>query len=583
MPNYNSRKERKRVEKEILDKIQDFEKEEVAPMPAEVAQPVATGEDKMVQGTFWMTFGSIFSRLLGALYIIPWNAMMGASAEMGNALFAVGYTPYQLFLSIGIAGFPSAMSKQIAQYNAKGQYSQGQELFKKSSLFMIATGLVSAILMYVLAPMIGANSPGVSVEANTLVIRSLAPALLIVPIMSLIRGYFQGYQNMVPSAITQVIEQVIRVIYILLATFIVMNVFNGDFSTAVAHSTFAAFVGAVASLVMLMWYYQKHMRVYGEAIEASSENGSQLNVASAIKEMVKESIPFIIIGSGITFAKLVDQFTFKPIMEMTTEFDSEMISTLYGLFSFNADKLIMIIISLAVGMAATSIPLLVENYIKGNIQQLGNQIRQIFELFAFAMFPAAFGMMVVAAPIYNLFYPITELTPVGIRLLAISSLMSIILGAFTIVSSILQSFGKHKEAIIYLVIGMLIKLLVQYPFIALFGTAGALYATALGFIVTSALSLVKIYKLVPFNVKGTGKIIGLISLSTGYMFLIAHFVSRIMGLFMVPERKLIALLMVLIIAGIGGAIYVYLLLKLRVADAVLGSRVGSLREKLRIS
>lgn len=579
MPNYNSRKERKRAEEEILNKIQTLETDNQQEISKSV--PVEK-EDKMIQGTFWMTFGSIFSRLLGALYIIPWNAMMGASAEMGNALFAVGYTPYQLFLSIGIAGFPSAMSKQIAQYNAKGEYYQGQELFKKSSLFMVATGILSAGLMYVLAPAIGANSPGISVEANTLVIRSLAPALLIVPIMSLIRGYFQGYQNMVPSAITQVVEQVIRVVYILLATFVVMNIFQGQFPTAVAHSTFAAFVGAVASLIMLMWYYQKHMRKYGAVIERSS-TGQKLNTTQAIKEMIKESIPFIIIGSGITFAKLIDQFTFKPIMQRTTEFDAKTISTLYGLFSFNADKLIMIIISLAVGMAATSIPLLVENYIKGNVKQLGNQIRQIFELFAFAMFPAAFGMMIVAAPIYNVFYPITELSPVGVRLLAISSVMSVILGAFTIVSSILQSFGKHLEAILYLIIGLVAKLVLQYPFIMLFGTAGALYATSLGFTITMILSLIKIYRLVPFNVKETGRMTGLIALSTGYMVAAAYFVSRLLGLFMAPDRKITALLFVLIIAGVGAGVYVYLLLKLRVADKILGSRVESLREKLRIS
>lgn len=579
MPNYNSRKERKRAEEEILNKIQTLETDNQQEISKSV--PVEK-EDKMIQGTFWMTFGSIFSRLLGALYIIPWNAMMGASAEMGNALFAVGYTPYQLFLSIGIAGFPSAMSKQIAQYNAKGEYYQGQELFKKSSLFMVATGILSAGLMYVLAPAIGANSPGISVEANTLVIRSLAPALLIVPIMSLIRGYFQGYQNMVPSAITQVVEQVIRVVYILLATFAVMNIFQGQFPTAVAHSTFAAFVGAVASLIMLMWYYQKHMRKYGAVIERSS-TGQKLNTTQAIKEMIKESIPFIIIGSGITFSKLIDQFTFKPIMQRTTEFDAKTISTLYGLFSFNADKLIMIIISLAVGMAATSIPLLVENYIKGNVKQLGNQIRQIFELFAFAMFPAAFGMMIVAAPIYNVFYPITELSPVGVRLLAISSVMSVILGAFTIVSSILQSFGKHLETILYLIIGLVAKLVLQYPFIMLFGTAGALYATGLGFMITMILSLIKIYRLVPFNVKETGRMTGLIALSTGYMVAAAYFVSRLLGLFMAPDRKITALLFVLIIAGVGAGVYVYLLLKLRVADKILGSRVESLREKLRIS
>ncbi|AQS53346.1 putative cell division protein YtgP [Jeotgalibaca dankookensis] len=537
--------------------------------------------DKMVQGTFWMTFGSIFSRLLGALYIIPWTAMMGASSDMGNALFAIGYTPYQLFLAIGIAGFPSAMSKQIAQYNAKGEYGKGQELFKKSTLLMVITGLISAIIMFALAPIIGARSPGVSVEANALVIRSLAPALLIVPVMSLIRGYFQGYQNMVPSAITQVVEQLVRVAYILLATFIVMQVLNGQFPTAVAHSTFAAFVGAAASLVVLMWYYRKHMQKYGEMIAADT-SGDNVNVKDAIKEMVRESIPFIIIGSGITFAKLIDQFTFEPIMLQTTNYNKEIISTLYGLFSFNADKLIMIIISLAVGMAATSIPLLVENYVKGNKRALGNQIRQIFELFSFVMFPAAFGMMVVSRPIYNVFYAISDVSPIGVRMLSIASMMAIILGAFTIVSSILQSFGKHTEAIIYLLIGLGVKLIIQYPLLAIFGSAGALYATSIGFIVTAVLSFIKVYRLVPFNVRETSKTIGLISLATGYMYIISHVTNRLLQVFITPDRKIFALLLVLIIAAVGGAVYIYLVLKLRIADKVLGERVGSLREKFKI-
>ena len=235
MPEYKTRQERKKSEKakQLSHTITDNMDVLDQPSPSINANLAAdsgseTNDDKMVQGTFWMTFGSIFSRLLGALYIIPWNQMMGASAQVGNSLFAIGYTPYQFFLSLGIAGFPSAMSKQIAQYNAKQQYREGQELFKKSMYFMVGTGLVSSLLMYLIAPIIAANSPGTSIADNVLVIRALAPALLIVPVMSLIRGYFQGYQNMIPSAITQVVEQVVRVAYILLATFVVMQFFDGN-------------------------------------------------------------------------------------------------------------------------------------------------------------------------------------------------------------------------------------------------------------------------------------------------------------------------------------------------------------------
>lgn len=595
MRDYKTRSERKQAEEakqlsqNITSNLDSLNQEiptqaSMRPTAEEPPQKMMedTSDDRMVQGTFWMTFGSIFSRLLGALYVIPWNAMLGASSEIGNALFAIGYTPYQFFLSIGIAGFPSAMSKQIAQYNAKKQYRAGQKLFKKSMGFMLLTGIVSSVLMYVFAPIIAEYSPGVSVADSTLVIRSLAPALLVVPGMSLIRGYFQGYQNMVPSAITQVVEQVARVVYILLATYIVMQVFDGPIATAVAHSTFAAFIGAAVSLVMLVWYYQKHMKKFQAVLDADTQEVT-LEAGDAIKAMVKESIPFIIIGSGITFGKMIDQFTFEPIMLAATEYDVETIGQLYSLFSFRADKLIMIIISLAVGMSATSIPLLVENYIKKDLTTLGNQIRKIMELFAFVMFPAALGMMVVARPIYHVFYDVTDLTNEGVKILAIASIMSIILGGFTIVASILQSFGKHTTAILHLSIGLAVKLILQYPFIQLFETSGAVYATSVAFLVTTVLSLIKVYQLVPFNVKATAKNFLLILLITGWMAATAHITQLLLGLFISPERKLFALLIVLIIAAVGGGVYIYLALKTRIADEVLGERVGGLRRRLKIS
>lgn len=589
MPEYKTRQERKKSEeaKQLSQTLTDNINVLDQASPSINANLAAdsdseTNDDKMVQGTFWMTFGSIFSRLLGALYIIPWNEMLGASAQVGNSLFAIGYTPYQFFLSIGIAGFPSAMSKQIAQYNAKQQYREGQELFKKSMYFMVGTGLVSSLLMYLIAPVIAANSPGTSIADNILVIRSLSPALLVVPVMSLIRGYFQGYQNMIPSAITQVVEQVVRVAYILLATFVVVQFFDGNVATAVAHSTFAAFVGAAASLVMLLWYYQRHMKRYQSVLTDETEKVS-IEAGAAIKEMVRESIPFILIGSGITFGKMIDQFTFEPFMLSTTSYDTESIGELFGLFSFNADKLIMIIISLAVGLSATSIPLLVEDYIKQDFHALGNQIRKILELFAFTMLPAAFGMFIVARPIYSLFYGISEWTAEGIDLLQIATIMSVVLGAFTIVASILQSFGKHFTAISYLAIGLIVKVACQYPFIKLFETSGPLMATTVGFFVTTILCIIKVYQIVPFNVKDTAKNIGLVTLLTGWMMATAHITHLLTSLLLSYERKFTALLLVLIVAGVGGGVYIYLALKTRLADHVLGERVGRLRDILKIS
>ena len=539
-----------------------------------------TTNNKMVQGTFWMTFGSIFSRLIGALYIIPWNALMGSTdaANTANALYSIGYTPYQLFLSIGIAGFPAAMSKQVAQYNAKNQYRTGIDIFKKSMFFMLLTGAVSAALMYGLAPMIAENSPAASPEDGALVIRALAPALLLVPGMSLMRGFFQGYQDMVPSAISQVFEQIGRVVYLLGATYIVMQLLDGNIATAVAHSTFAAFVGAIVATIILLFYYKKKMAEYQPLI-ANSEPSSNIQTTAAIKSMLQESIPFILIGSGITFAKLIDQVTFKPMMQSLTNYTGKEIEDLFGLFSFNADKLIMIIVSLAVGMATAAVPLIAAEFTKGNFRVLQSQVREIIQLFAFIMLPAAFGMMVVSEPIYNVFYP---LHPVGPTLLAVSALMSIVLGLFTVLGSILQSLSRHKTMISYLLVGLVVKAIMQYPMLALFDTAGALVATTIGFIVTVLLSGWKIYHLTHFGLvdtlRKTGKILAVALVMTA-----CAFIALKTSMLVIPiDRKLTALVVVAIVAAVGGFVYLFLTLKLRIADDILGAKANGLRRKMRI-
>lgn len=539
-----------------------------------------TTNDKMVQGTFWMTFGSIFSRLIGALYIIPWNALMGSTdaANTANALYSIGYTPYQLFLSIGIAGFPAAMSKQVAQYNAKNQYRTGIDIFQKSMYFMVFTGVISSALMYLLAPMIAQNSPAASVADGTMVIRALAPALLLVPALSLMRGFFQGYQDMVPSAISQVIEQIARVLYLLGATYVVMSLLDGNIANAVAHSTFAAFIGAIAATIVLLFYYKKQMSSY-QSVIATSEPSSNLQTTAAIKSMLKESIPFIIIGSGITFAKMIDQVSFKPMMESLTNYSGKEIEDLFGLFSFNSDKLIMIIVSLAVGMATAAVPLIAAEFTKGNFKVLQSQIREIIQLFAFIMLPASLGMMIVSEPIYNVFYPVH---PDGPAILAVSALMSIVLGLFTVLGSILQSLSKHKTMITYLLIGLAVKAIVQYPMLALFDTAGALIATTIGFFVTSVLSGWKIYQMTHFGLAGTLKKSGKILLVALLMALCAYIALKVSMAFIPVDRKIYALLVVIIVAAVGGIVYLGLTLKLRIADDILGKKAVALRRKLHI-
>ena len=532
-----------------------------------------TAQEKMIRGSAWMTAGSIFSRVFGAIYIIPWMAWMGGQAELANGLFAKGYNPYSLFLVIATAGVPSAIAKQISYYNALDEYQTGRKLFKKGMILMVITGIICFLAMYLLAPIMGVGNPD-----EIKVIRSLSWALLIIPGMSLIRGYFQGYQEMAPSAISQLIEQFARIIFMLAATFLIMKVWHGEMVDAVTASTFAAFIGAIFSLAALGYYWLRQ-KDRMDVLAAGSLNQIKISTNQILVEMVKESIPFVVIGSGITFFQLIDQYTFEKIVLATSKITSDEAKTLFALFAFNANKLIMITISIAVAMAVTSIPLITEAFTKNLGKEVRKQISTNIQLFSFIMFPAAIGMAIVAEPLYTLFYKHSDL---GTTILQLSSYMSIILGLFTVLSALLQSLNQNRYAIFCLIVGIGVKGAVQYPLVSMFQAQGALYATIFGFTVSCAMMLVSLQKLTHFHVKFVLKRLLLIVIMTVIMALVTIVVQEACYLFISPMDRGLALVVMLLSAGVGGFAYMYLTLKTRLADRLLGDKVAGLRRRLKI-
>ena len=284
-------------------------------------------KEKMVRGSLWMTIGSVLSRLLGAVYIIPWYAWMGENGNVANSLFNKGYNIYALFLMIATAGIPGAIAKQIAHYNSMNEYGISQRLFKRSVVMMAGFGVLCAGVMYLLSPVLAEGD-----ENLIPVMRALSIAVLAFPSMSVIRGYFQGNQDMMPSAVSQIFEQIARVFYMLLMTFIIIKMMDGNYVDAVVQSTFAAFIGMLAAYGVLIWFYLKQKPKMDKLV-AGSNNAVEVSENALVKEMIKEAIPFIIVGSAITMFKLVDQFTFERIMSGFTNYSKDQLSALFSIFS----------------------------------------------------------------------------------------------------------------------------------------------------------------------------------------------------------------------------------------------------------
>ncbi|WP_424696467.1 putative polysaccharide biosynthesis protein, partial [Granulicatella elegans] len=473
---------------------------------------------------------------------------------------------------------PVAISKIVADNQSRKDYETSWNIFKGGMLFMTATGIVSAIVMYVTAPYFAKGGSAQEIQDSIMVIRSLVPAVVIIPPLSLLRGYYQGYSDMAPSAKSQLWEQIVRIIYMLLLTFIVMKLFGGSYAVAVAHSTFAAFVGAVVAFVYLGYKMWKDMPGMKQLM-SEGRPARNMSFGRIVFEVIREALPFVIVTSSIQLISILDQETFQPLAMTFTHLNFEQSKELLTIFGFNANKIIMIILSLAISISTAALPLLASYYSVKNHAEVKNVIEENIGLYSFIMIPASVGMAVVAEPIYNVFYSPSK---DGTYLLMISCILCIFMGAFTVFTSIQQSMQQHMIAIKALVIALLVKMLWQPMMIYFFEGAGPLWATSLGFILATVYMGYHLYYQTLFNLKKVAiqlaKVMGisLVMLIVSSLTLVG--LKQIINI----DGKLMALIAVAIVGFVGAIVYAMMSLYTRLADELLGQRMVAIRRKLKM-
>lgn len=533
---------------------------------------------KLLRGTFILTLGTMISKMLGLFYVIPFYHIVGSS---GQALYAFSYIPYTIFISIATAGVPLAVSKYISKYNALEEYAVGRKLFKSGLIIMMFTGIMSFLALYFLAPYIAAMSTnsnvGSDIEDVTTVIRAVSFALILVPIMSLIRGFFQGHQSMGPSAVSQVIEQIVRITFVLAGAYIVLHYMNGTISQAVSVATFAAFIGGVGGLFSLIWYWYKR-REYLNELLLHDKGTMNISLTEMYKEIVIYAAPFVFVGIANPLFQFIDQFTFIKTME-SIGYDNTAAKDAFAIITMQTHKLVIIPVALATAFSLTLVPSITTAFVNEDRVSLNHQLNQAFQVVLFLTLPAVVGLSMLAEPIFTLFYEHSEL---GTEVLRTYAPVAVLFAFFLVTAAILQGINEQRFTVLSLLVGLLIKLSLNIPLIKLMETEGAIMATAIGYAAAILINLFVIKTFAGYPFKFVFRRSLLIVLFTIVMFIGTGIVYKLLTLFLSPASNFSALVIVIICAAVGAGIYFYLSLKTRLIYFLLGDKVDRILRKLRL-
>ncbi|HFI0106926.1 TPA: oligosaccharide flippase family protein [Streptococcus suis] len=534
-------------------------------------------QEKMVRGMAWLTAGNFLSRLLGVAYVIPWYIWLGEDRAEANALFSMGYQIYANFLLISTAGLPTAIAKQVAKYNVLGKEDVSLYLVREFFKLMLVFGAVFAGLMYLSAPWL-AEASG-SKEKLIPVMYSLVPPLFIFPAMSILRGFFQGRHDMKPYAVSQLAEQLVRVIWILAATYIIMKLGSGNYLDAVVQSTFAAFIGMLASVGVLVYTLWKQGYL-GKLLYAKKQKVT-IDTGRLIKETLKDAVPIIILSLTIQLLQFIDQVTFINVMDRITYYSNSELLELYSYLAANPNKITMMIIGISLSLGSVAIPLITEKFVKKDFKEASKLVADNLQLLFIFTIPAIVGTVLLARPLYTVFYGPSE--DIAITLFIWNLVMILPLGLYSVISVVMQAIFENRRAIYYFAIGMLVKIVLQIPMLYLFQVYGSFISTLLGLGIMLYLFYKRIDKVLDIDEGLVAKdifTISWISVLMGLIVLISEFVLNSF----IPVTSYVSSLVHLVISGgLGVLVFVILTLKTRQLDRLIGGRAELLRRKLKLA
>ena len=543
-----------------------------------MSQETTSQQEQMLRGTAWLTAGNFISRLLGAIYIIPWYIWMGQHGAEANGLFTMGYNIYAWFLLISTAGIPVAVAKQVAKYNTIDKAEYSFTLIREFLKFMVLLGGIFAVLMYLFSPVFATLSGGG--KELIPIMQSLSWAVLIFPSMSVIRGFFQGFNNLKPYALSQVAEQLIRIIWMLLATFFIMNFGSKNYVSAVTQSTFAAFVGMLASVAVLGYFLWKEGML--QAILQRPSTGNTIHGRELLWDTIREAIPFIITGSAIQLFQIIDQMTFINVMNWFTDYTNSQLLVMFSYFSANPNKITMILIAVATSIGGVGIPLLTENYVKGDFKAAARLIQDNLSMLLLFILPATIGAVLVARPLYTVFYGQPDNLALGLFVFAL--LQTIILSFYTVLAPMIQALFQNRKAIRYFLYGVLAKLVLQLPLVWLFQSYGPLLSTTVGLIVPIVLMYREIRDITGLNPKNLVKRSLLTCILTLVMIVAVTLAELVLCLIFQPSGRISSMIYLVFIGGIGIVAYVGLALRVRLLDRFVGEEKATrIRNKFHVS
>ena len=495
-----------------------------------------------IQGTI-LAAASILTRIMGIAFRIPLTRIIG---DEGIGAYSNAYEVYNMALLLSTYSIPIAVSKLVSARESKKEYINSYRVFKTAMIFSAIAGAIAALVTYFGAEFFSTTL--FKSESSAIPLRFLAPTIFVFAIMGVLRGFFQGKNTMLPTAISQLLEQFFHVVVGLVAAIILMKMYaDSEFRVAygAAGGTFGTLIGAVVSLLFLgaifFMYYPTLKRRFRKDSGAVEEDYQML-----FKLVLLTILPIILNQTLYSVSGTLDSVLLNSVLD-SKGISEETRLILWGRYSSKYRLLANLPLSIASAIGVAVVPNIVRAHTERNQRLLYEKTAQSIKFNMMIAVPCAFGMAVLAKPIMVLLF--NDSTEMTTYLMQFGAAAIILYAYSTTTSNILQGLSMMKYPVIHAGVGIIIYVIIDYILLSFFDAG--VYALLVGHtifpLIVSVLNGLRIQMETGYRQEWLRTFI-MPSVCSGIMAVISYFLY--LGLHTITKSVLISLVVTIIVAVI---------------------------------
>ncbi|MBQ8861696.1 MAG: polysaccharide biosynthesis protein [Clostridia bacterium] len=437
-------------------------------------------EPRMLTGVLLLTLAGVAEKILGVILKIPLAGYLGSE---GMGYFNSAYNIFTTFYTVAVTGLPVATSIMVSKSRARGRKLEVNRIFRVSISLFLTVGIIGSAIMY-----FGAGFIANLIDDNNnsqYCIQAIAPILLLICVSSSIRGFFQGHQNMMPSAVSEFLDAFGKcALGICFGGYAVTHGYSVEVSAAAAIAGIViGHLFGMGFLIITKCVSKPDYSCLGTEVDEINSESSR----SICKKMLLIALPVTLGSLALGLTSTIDTFTIMRVLK------SDNAMGLYGDYTTLAVTLYRLPHALIVPISTSLTPMLSAAISSGNADRTKSTLFSAFKMTAILSIPCSIGMGVLARPIISMLfggsYP-KEIIQNTAPLLSVLSFGTFLMAMLTITSAVLQSYGKQHLPVISMTCGTVAKLILNIVLISNFGIIGAPIATAASYFVMVAINFV---------------------------------------------------------------------------------------------